>query len=95
MQTNTSASRGFSIVEVIIALVALIIIGGVGYLAYTNFVAKPKASTASVASTTPTASIPPAQVNSNSDLNNISNQLDGLNLDDNESSQYDSAANSF
>ena len=105
MQANTSVNRGFTIIEAIVILVALAIIGGLGYMAYTHFIAKPQtnanttsnmsASTSTPAPSPSNASESPIQIKSDSDLNTISNQLDGLNLDDDESSQYTNDSNSF
>jgi Tfp pilus assembly protein PilE len=82
--------NGFSVVEGLLVVVVLVIIGAVGYLAYTNLWSpKPAADeTASTASAQ-------VKVENTNDLNTASTALDNVSLDDSDSSQLDSAANSF
>lgn len=85
-------NAGFTFVEVVAVMAILVIVGGVGYMAYNNFV-KPKDQTTAQAQTT---DIKPVVVKSKADLDAADKQLDALPVDDNsETSQLDSAANSF
>lgn len=89
--------QGFTIVEVVVLIAVLVILGALGYMAYNNIVAN-KSSTASTSDTSnsQSSSVKPVVVESPSDLDTISKELDSLSIDDgNSSSQLDKATNSF
>jgi prepilin-type N-terminal cleavage/methylation domain-containing protein len=80
--------NGFSAVEVVLVLVVVLIIGAVGYLAYNNLVLKP---TDTVSTTSG-----PVKIETASDLDGADTALDNVSVDDDsDSSQLDSAADSF
>lgn len=77
-------SRGFSAVELIVLLVALVGLAGVGY-AYMKMKqnAAPVVSSIGPASSSQTSTVPPTpQVNSNKDLDTALSTLNQTNLDD-------------
>lgn len=84
-------TSGFSIIEGLLIIVALVIIGAIGYLAYSNFI---KLDSAESASTTSSSS-KSVKVENKADLETAAINLDSLSLDDTDSSQLDSATNSF
>ena len=87
---------GFSIVEVSLVAVVLIIIGGVGFMAYKNLIAPKVAITPAAApasSTTPSPST--ATTTSKADLDSADTSLDAISLDDSDSSQLNSASTAF
>jgi hypothetical protein len=85
---------GFSIVEGFIIVVVIGLIGGVGYLAYTNLLApKPTETAATVVSPSPSSSTAPVKVSSASDLSSVSNQLDSIAVDDSDSATLDTNTN--
>lgn len=85
---------GFTIIEVLLVIVALAIVGGVGYMAYSNFIAKPAASDSS-ASATETASKEAVNVDSSDDIDKVTSELNDTSLDDSDGSALDTAANNF
>lgn len=88
--------NGFSIVEVSLVAVVLIIIGGVGFMAYKNLIAPKMAVVPTV--TSPASSAAPSTtdtVNSKADLDSADASLDAISLDDSDSGQLNSAASAF
>lgn len=81
---------GFSIIEILLIIVVLFIVGGVGYMAYNNLGQK---TASNVTQNQPTAS--PVVVKYKKDLDTVDKQLDDLQLDDSETNQLDSSADSF
>ncbi len=87
--------HGFTIVEAVVLLVVLVIIGAVGYSAYTNFIA-PQTQTASTATVASSSSSPaPVKVETKADLDNAATALNNVSLDDSDTSQLNNATNSF
>ena len=87
---------GFTIVEVIVIVVTVIVIAGVGYMAYTNIFAKKDSSTSVKSSPSPQASqTADATVDNTSDLDKVDKQLDELSIDDSDTSQLDSSTSGF
>jgi prepilin-type N-terminal cleavage/methylation domain-containing protein len=76
---------GFSFIEVVLVLVVVAIIGSMGYLGYTNFI-MPKTQDASEV-------IIPGKIENKADLDKVDAALDAVLLDDNDTSQLDSATN--
>jgi Tfp pilus assembly major pilin PilA len=79
---------GFTVVEVVMVVVGVVIIVGVGWLAYSNVLA-PKASDLNTSDATP------VEVENKSDLDKVNTTLDQLSLDDSDSNDLDKAVNSF
>lgn len=89
-------THGFTIIEGLLIVVAIGIIGGVGYMAYTNLM--PHHDNSSATATVSPAASPattPVVVKNSSDLDTVDKQLDALPLDDSDSSQLDSSTNTF
>jgi prepilin-type N-terminal cleavage/methylation domain-containing protein len=86
----TTRHNGFTIIEVLLAIVVIGIIGAIGYIGYTNLIA-PKTTTDTVSTTTQD----PVKIENKTDLDNASTQLDNVQIDDSDNSQLDSAADSF
>lgn len=82
-------NEGFSIVEGTLVVVALIILGSVGYMAYTHFIASPADSVANNSSQTP------VKIEKSADLDKASAALDDTSLDDSDTSQFEDLTNSF
>lgn len=80
--------RGFSPIEGILIVAVLVIIGTIGYLAYTNVIA-PKTESAK------SADAQPVKVESSADLKDADTALDAVALDDTDSAQLDSATDNF
>ncbi len=78
--------RGFSIVEIVLVVVVVAIVGGVGFMAYNNFLT-PKA--------TETADVKPVKVESKKDLETVDKTLDAVSVDDLDTSDLDSATNNL
>ncbi len=88
--------RGFSAIEVVIALVVVAAIGGTGYLAYNRMKDANKTPTASEQAekgSTPSAPV----VNNTADLDTASKALDNTNVDASatDTTQLDSELNNF
>jgi Tfp pilus assembly protein PilE len=87
---------GFSIIESLLILVALVIVVAVGYLAYTNLIVPTNKDTQRTEKAQTAAASQPVKVNDTKDLDAVSTQLDQMTVDDSsDSAQLDSAANSF
>lgn len=78
--------RGFSLVEGVLIIVVVGLIGGVGYMAYSNFLA-PKS--------TETADVKPVKVESKKDLETVDKTLDTVSLDDVDTTDLDSVTNNL
>lgn len=78
--------RGFSLVEGVLVVVVVGLIGGVGYMAYTNFLT-PKADK--------TADAQPVKVESKKDLETVDKTLDTVSLDDVDTTDLDSVTNNL
>lgn len=76
--------RGFSLVEGVLIIVVVGLIGGVGYMAYSNFLA-PKADK--------TADAQPVKVESKKDLETVDKTLDTVSLDDVDTTDLDNVTN--
>lgn len=87
-------SAGFSVVEIIIVVITLALLGGIGYLAYTNFVSKPADETA-ITTNKSTKAKDDASVNSSEDLDKVTSELNSTSLDDSDGSELDSATDDF
>jgi len=87
-------SKGFTVVEAILIVAVLAIIGAVGYLAYTNFFAKPKSNTSAYVAPADSSTVP-VVVNNGADLNSALTQLDSISISDSDGSQLDGAAKTF
>lgn len=83
--------EGFSIVEGLLITAVLVVVGAVGYLAYSNLLA-PKTTNDT---TNAAAAAKPVTVASSKDLDTVNNDLNQLTVDDSELTQLDSAINSF
>lgn len=81
---------GFSVVEGVLVVVTLAIVGAVGFLAYNNFGA-PKDS----GSAQSTKTNNDVKVESKEDLSKVDKSLDDVLLEDSDSTQIDSAAETF
>lgn len=79
--------NGFSLIEGLLIVVVLVIIGAVGYLAYSNLWAPKTEDT--------NKSVKPVKVESQKDLEEVDSALDQLTVDDSELSQLDSALSNF
>jgi cytoskeletal protein RodZ len=84
--------EGFSVVEVILIFVVVVIVGAVGWLAYANIIS-PKSSTET--SQDSASSKDTVTVDDEQGLDIVEESLDTLSLDDTESSELDSAIGSF
>ena len=80
--------RGFSLIEGLLIVAVLVIVGVVGYLGYSNFIA-PKSDSTKAADTQP------VKVESTSDLKKADTALDDVALDDSDSSQLDNITDDF
>lgn len=84
---------GFSFVESLVIVVVLVILGAVGYLAYTNLLVPTQKDTAQ---TTASSSTQPLKVEKASDLDTVSDELDQLQIESSDdNAKLDDAANAF
>lgn len=87
---------GFTIVEVVVIVVTVIVIAGIGYMAYTNIFAKKDSSTSVKTSPSPQASqTADTTIGDTSDLDKVDKQLNDLSIDDGDASQLDSSTSGF
>jgi prepilin-type N-terminal cleavage/methylation domain-containing protein len=93
---STQLQRGFSAVEVVIAVVVVAAIAGTGYLAYSRMQDSNKTPTASEQTTGGTTPSAP-EVNDDSDLDAASKALDETNVDASttDSSELDTEVSNF
>ena len=90
-------NKGFSVVEGILILVVVAVIGFVGYLAYTNFLA-PADSTESSDYSADKSQVDtePVKVNSSEDLDAAISELDKVSIeDDSEGTELEKATDEF
>lgn len=84
--------NGFSIVEILIVISVIILIGAVGWLAYTNMSA-PKSADETSEQTS--ADAPHVTVENEPDLDKADTALDDMNLEDSDTTEFDSTLASF
>ena len=84
--------NGFTAIEALLVVAALVIVGGVGYMAYANLIA-PKDTATTVESSE--SSTPATTVTDTSDLDKVDRALDELSIDDSESTELDELTTSF
>lgn len=83
---------GFSVIEAVLIVGVIVVLGAVGYLAYTNLFKAP-ATTDSVAEKTMVEE--PVKVESTADLDKATAALDDVSLDDSELDQLDNELKGF
>lgn len=89
-------NKGFSLIEGILVLVVIAIVGLVGYLAYTNFIAPDDESVTSSNTTQQQEEAEPVVVESSEDIDSAIKALDDISIEDeSDSASYDSVTKDF
>lgn len=87
--------QGFTIVEIVIIIAVIAIVAAIGYMAYTNLGAKTDTEPAANTSSSSSETSKPVTVESTSDLDKVSSDLDALPIDDSDSAEFESKTNNF
>lgn len=88
-------NSGFAAVEGVLIIIAITIIGSVGYLGYHNFVAPKPASVTTSPSVPENSSSATVKVENSKDLDAAISTLDTVSLEDSDSAQFDSVTSNF
>lgn len=89
---NNFHQRGFTVFEIVIVVVAVVILGTIGYLFYANVNSR-DTETASVTPSPSTEVV--TKIENTSDLDTTSTALDKLAIEDDDSAQLDSITDDF
>lgn len=85
-------NEGFSIVEIVIAVVVVAVIGAVGWMAYTNVFAPKTDETSQKPTTTATEQV---TIEDASDLDKVDETLDDITLEDEDTAELNAATEDF
>lgn len=92
--SNRMFEKGFGIVEVVLVIAVLVILGGVGWVAYNNFMA-PKSNDSSKTDTASHDEMDMPKIESSADLEKASTSLDDASFEDDGTKEFESQTAQF